>query len=105
MNQPSTVSHTTLGERYSTARSALINADPVMARLIHEHPDFDPRAFLAQLPKMDAFGTLLFLGYGLAFMIAGRLDNFYWGMVISPTMFIGLAFVPMAIKGLGSAAK
>jgi hypothetical protein len=52
-----------------------------------------------------AFGTLLFLGYGLAFMIAGRVDNFYWGMVIAPTMFIGFAFVPMAIKGLWSAAK
>jgi hypothetical protein len=47
-----------------------------------------------------AFGTLLFLGYGLAFMIAGRGDNFYWGAMIAPCMFIGLAFVPMATKSL-----
>ena len=47
-----------------------------------------------------AFGTLLFLGYGLAFMIAGRGDNFYWGMMIAPSMFIGLAFAPMAMKSL-----
>lgn len=52
-----------------------------------------------------AFGTLLYLGYGLAFMIAGRPDNFYWGAVIAPAMFIGLAFVPMAARGLLRAAR
>lgn len=51
------------------------------------------------------FATLLYLGYGLAFMIAGRPDNFYWGAVIAPAMFIGLAFVPMALKSLVAAAK
>lgn len=51
------------------------------------------------------FATLLYLGYGLAFMIAGRPDNFYWGAVIAPAMFIGLAFVPMALKSLLTAAK
>ncbi len=52
-----------------------------------------------------AFATLLYLGYGLAFMIAGRPDNFYWGAVIAPAMFIGLAFVPMALTSLMAAAK
>lgn len=52
-----------------------------------------------------AFATLLYLGYGLAFMIAGRPDNFYWGAVIAPAMFIGLAFVPMAVGSLLRAAK
>lgn len=47
-----------------------------------------------------ATATLLYLGYGLAFMIAGRPDNFYWGAVIAPAMFIGLAFVPRAAKSL-----
>lgn len=51
-----------------------------------------------------AFATLLYLGYGLAFMLAGRVDNFYWGAVIAPAMFIGLAFVPMAAKGLWRAS-
>ena len=46
------------------------------------------------------FGTFLFLGYGLLFVIAGRGDNFYWGVVIAPAMFIGLVFVPMGIKSL-----
>ena len=49
--------------------------------------------------------TLLYLGYGLAFMIAGRPDNFYWGAVIAPAMFVGLAFVPMAGRSLGRAAR
>ncbi len=52
-----------------------------------------------------AFATLLYLGYGLAFMIAGRPDNFYWGAVIAPAMFIGLAFVPMAAGSLLRAAQ
>jgi hypothetical protein len=47
-----------------------------------------------------AFATLLYLGYGAAFMIAGRWDNFYWGAVIAPAMFIGLAFAPRAITSL-----
>lgn len=50
-------------------------------------------------------GTLLYLGYGLAFMLAGRANNFYWGAVVAPAMFIGLAFVPMATKSLIGAAR
>ena len=42
------------------ARSHLHGADPVLARLIDEKPDFDPRAWLAQLPPMDLYGALLF---------------------------------------------
>ena len=46
------------------------------------------------------FGTLLYLGYGAAFMIAGRPDNFYWGAVVAPAMFMGLAFAPRALSSL-----
>ena len=41
------------------ARSYLRHADPVLARLIDDRPDFDPRAWLAQLPPMDLYGALL----------------------------------------------
>ena len=51
-----------------------------------------------------AFATLLYLGYGLAFMIAGRGDNYYWGFMVAPAMFIGLAFVPMGLKSLWRSA-
>jgi hypothetical protein len=49
-------------------------------------------------------GTLLFLGYGVAFAIAGRNDNFYWGAMITPVMALGLAFVPMALGSVVRAA-
>jgi hypothetical protein len=52
-----------------------------------------------------AFGTLLYLGYGLAFMIAGRPDNYYWGAMVAPAMFLGLAFVPQAAASLVRAAS
>jgi DNA-3-methyladenine glycosylase II len=42
------------------ARSYLRGADPVLARLIDKRPDFDPRAWIAQLPPMDLYGALLF---------------------------------------------
>jgi 3-methyladenine DNA glycosylase/8-oxoguanine DNA glycosylase len=42
------------------ARSYLRDADPVLARLIDDRPDFDPRAWMVQLPPMDLFGALLF---------------------------------------------
>jgi DNA-3-methyladenine glycosylase II len=42
------------------ARSHLRNADPVLARLIDDRPDFDPRAWRALLPPMDLYGALLF---------------------------------------------
>ncbi len=45
-------------------------------------------------------GTFLYLGYGLAFMLAGRANNFYWGAIVAPAMFIGLAFLPMALRSL-----
>ena len=42
------------------ARSHLRDADPVLARLIEDRPDFDPRAWLTQLPPMDLYGAVLF---------------------------------------------
>jgi DNA-3-methyladenine glycosylase II len=42
------------------ARSHLRGADPVLARLIDDRPDFDPRAWMTQLPPMDLYGALLF---------------------------------------------
>jgi DNA-3-methyladenine glycosylase II len=42
------------------ARSYLRDADPVLARLIDDRPDYDPRAWMAQLPPMDLYGALLF---------------------------------------------
>ena len=37
------------------ARSHLSDADPVLARLIDDRPDFDPRAWIAQLPPATSY--------------------------------------------------
>ena len=42
------------------ARAFLRNADPVLAKIIDARPDFRPRAWLEELPPLDAFGTLIF---------------------------------------------
>jgi hypothetical protein len=52
-----------------------------------------------------AFGTFLFLGYGLLFMIAGRPENWYWGAMVSQTALMGLAFAPRAVVSLLKAAR
>ncbi len=52
-----------------------------------------------------AFGTLLFAGYAVLFMIAGRDNNFYWALMITPAYFMGLAFVPMGLRSLWRAAR
>ncbi|HZU63871.1 MAG TPA: hypothetical protein VFF98_09315 [Novosphingobium sp.] len=48
--------------------------------------------------------ALFAAGYALAFMIAGRDDNYYWGAMVAPSLFAGLAFAPMALRGLWRAA-
>lgn len=55
--------------------------------------------------EAGTFAALLYLGYGLAFMIAGRGDNFYWGAVVAPALFMGLALVPMAGRSLLRSAQ
>ena len=54
----------------SGARSYLHDADPVLARLIDDRPDFDPRAWISQLPPMDLFGALLFQVTGQQLSVA-----------------------------------
>ncbi|MEO5598489.1 MAG: hypothetical protein ABIQ66_07700 [Novosphingobium sp.] len=50
------------------------------------------------------FAALLVLGYGLAFMLAGRDNNFYWGVIITPILFMGFAMVPFAAGSLWQSA-
>ena len=55
--------------------------------------------------SVGTFATLLFLGYGLAFMIAGRGDNYYWGFMVSPALLAGLAFAPLGLSSLWRSAR
>ena len=52
------------------ARSHLREADTVLARLIDDRPDFDPRGWLTQLPPMDLYGALLFQVTGQQLSVA-----------------------------------
>lgn len=54
--------------------------------------------------RMGDFGALLTLGYGAAFMLAGRANNFYWGMMLTPILFMGAAFLPLGLPSLWRAA-
>jgi DNA-3-methyladenine glycosylase II len=42
------------------AREFLRKADPVLAKIIEARPGFRPRAWMDDLPPLDAFGTLIF---------------------------------------------
>jgi DNA-3-methyladenine glycosylase II len=72
------------------ARSHLRNADPVLARLIDDRPDFDPRAWLARLPPMDLYGALLFQVAGQQLSVAatrtilGRIEALFGGRLPAP---------------------
>jgi DNA-3-methyladenine glycosylase II len=72
------------------ARSHLRNADPVLARLIDERPEFDPRAWLAQLPPMDLYSALLFQVAGQQLSVAatrtilGRIEALFGGHLPAP---------------------
>ncbi len=51
------------------------------------------------------FGFLLYGGYGLLFMIAGRPDTYYWGVMVAPAVMVGLAFAPAGLRALIAAAS
>ena len=52
------------------ARAHLHDADPVLAKLIADRPDFDPRRWITELPTMDLFGALLFQIVGQQLSVA-----------------------------------
>jgi len=52
------------------AQAYLRSADPVLARLIADRPDFDPRRWMTELPRMDLFGALLFQIVGQQLSVA-----------------------------------
>lgn len=45
-----------------------------------------------------------FLLYAMLLSVASRADTFYWGLMIAPTLLIGLAFVPDGLRDLLVAA-
>jgi DNA-3-methyladenine glycosylase II len=78
------------------ARKYLHQADPVLARLIDQRPDFDPRAWIAQLPPMDLYGALLFQITGQQLSVAAtrrtlaRIEALFDGHLPSPAELLGV---------------
>ncbi len=56
--------------------------------------------WLAWRGRLGTAGLLVQIGYAAAFMLFARTDNDYWGMLIAPTLFVGLIFVPAALAAL-----
>jgi DNA-3-methyladenine glycosylase II len=87
------------------ARSALRQADPVMARLIDERPTFDPRAWMTQLPQMDLYGALLFQVTGQQLSVPatrrtlGRIEELFGGHLPGPAEL--LAVDPARLREAG----
>ena len=88
------------------ARSYLRQADPVLARLIDERPDFDPRAWLTQLPAMDLFGALLFQVAGQQLSVAatrrilGRIEALFGGHLPAPAELLAVPPAELRTAGL-----
>jgi DNA-3-methyladenine glycosylase II len=91
------------------ARDFLRKADPVLARVIDAHPDFRPRAWMEELPPLDAFGTLIFQVVGQQLSVAAtrtivsRLEERFSGHLPSPAEL--LAADPQVLRAAGLSAR
>jgi DNA-3-methyladenine glycosylase II len=91
------------------AREFLRNADPVLARVIDAHPDFRPRAWLDELPRLDAFKALIFqvVGQQLSVRatrtIVSRIEARFGGHLPSPAEL--LAADPQVLRASGLSTR
>jgi DNA-3-methyladenine glycosylase II len=82
-------------ERLREAQAHLRSADPVLAGLIADRPDFDPRRWMTELPPMDLFGALLFQIAGQQLSVAatrrtlGRIEERFGGRLPSAADVLG----------------
>ena len=91
------------------ARAFLRNADPVLGRLIDARPDFRARAWLDELPPLDAFGTLIFQVAGQQLSvpstraIVSRLEEHFGGRL--PTASELLQADPQVLRASGLSTR
>jgi DNA-3-methyladenine glycosylase II len=77
----------------------------VLAGLIDDRPDFDPRAWLTQLPPMDLYGALLFQIVGQQLSVPAtrrtiaRIEDLFGGHLPSPAEL--LAVDPASLRQAG----
>ena len=91
------------------AREFLRRADPVLARVIDAHPDFRPRGWLDNLPRLDAFGTLIFQVVGQQLSVAAtrtivsRIEERFGGRMPTPAEL--LATDPQVLRDAGLSTR
>jgi len=91
------------------AREFLRRADPILRALIDARPDFQPRAWLDELPPLDAFGTLIFqvvgqqLSVSATRTIVSRLQQRFGGRLPSPREL--LAVDPQELRASGMSTR
>jgi DNA-3-methyladenine glycosylase II len=91
------------------AREFLRRADPVLARLNDARPDFRPRAWMDDLPPLDAFGTLVFQVAGQQLSVAStraiirHLEERFGGKMPSAAEL--LAADPQVLRDSGFSAR
>jgi len=91
------------------AREFLRQADPVLRRLIDARPDFRPRAWMDELPPLDAFGTLIFqvagqqLSVSATRTIVSRIEQHFGGHLPSPAEL--LAADPQVLRDSGMSTR
>jgi DNA-3-methyladenine glycosylase II len=93
-------------EWLAAARAHLTDADPVLARLIAQRPDFDPGAWMARLPPMDLFGAILFQIVGQQLSVAatrrivGRIQALFDGHLPAPADVLAVDPAELRTAGL-----
>jgi DNA-3-methyladenine glycosylase II len=91
------------------AREFLRNADPVLAQLIDARPDFRPRAWMDELPPLDAFATLIFQVVGQQLSVAAtrtivsRIEDSFGGRLPTPEEL--LASDPHVLRTAGLSTR
>jgi DNA-3-methyladenine glycosylase II len=91
------------------ARAFLRKADPVLAGVIEAHPAFRPRAWMDELPPLDAFGALIFQVVGQQLSVAAtrtivsRIEQRFEGHLPSPAEL--LAADPQVLRTAGLSAR
>ncbi len=91
------------------AREFLRKADPVLAGVIDAHPGFRPRAWMDELPPLDAFATLIFQVAGQQLSVAAtrtivsRIEQRFGGRLPSPAEL--LAADPQVLRAAGLSAR
>ncbi|HEX4436477.1 MAG TPA: hypothetical protein VH061_06725 [Solirubrobacteraceae bacterium] len=90
------------------AREFLRDADPMLRKLIDARPDFHPRAWLDELPPLDAFGTLIFqvigqqLSVSATRTIVARLQERFGGHMPSPQELLSIAPEELRASGMSN---